>query len=97
MSKQKQKLNKDFDITQFKFLRDLLLVEAIRPESGNGLINPEQYEDRPELGEVIKIGGEVKDIKVGDIIRFGKYSTEAIRNKGEDYFIIHSEDVSAVL
>lgn len=88
----------NFDITKFTFLRDLLLVKAIRPEVGSGdLIDPAQYEDKPEFGEVIKLGEEVKDLKVGGIIRFGKYSTEAIRTNGEDYFIVHEEDVSAYL
>lgn len=98
LPKQLQTKAKDqFDITKFTFLRDLLLVKAVRPKSSNGLVNPEQYEDKPEFGEVIRAGLGVKDMKVGDIIRFGKYSTEAIRTNGEDYFIVHEEDVSAVL
>lgn len=95
---QQPKVNTNFDITKFKFLRDLVLVKAIRPSSGNGkLIDPAQYEDKPEFGEVIKKGDLVTWLQVGNIIRFGKYSTEAIRTKGEDYFIVHEEDVSAVL
>lgn len=94
--KKQPKLN--LDITKFTFLRDLLLVKAIRPDIGNGrLVDAAQYEDKPEFGEVVKTGSGVVDIKVGSIIRFGKYSTEAIRTRGEDYFIIHEEDVSAVL
>lgn len=92
-----QKSNIDFDITKFTFLRDLLLVRAIRPKSGNGLVNPEQYEEKAEFGEVIKCGKEVKDLEVGDIIRFGKYSTESIRTNSQDYFLVHEEDVSAVM
>jgi len=87
----------EFDITKFKFLRDLLLIKAIRPEGTNGLVDPHSYEDKPEFGTVIAVGDEVKDIKVGDVVRFGKYSTENIRTKGQDYFIVHSEDLSAVL
>ncbi len=91
-----QKFN--LDITEFTFLRDLLLVKSLRLEIIDGkLIDPAQYEDKPEFGEVIKIGDEVDNLKVGNIIRFGKYSTEAIRTRGEDYFIVHEEDVSAVL
>ena len=93
----KQSNDEIFDITKFTFLRDLLLVRAIRNRSGNGLIDPHQYEDKPEFGEVIKIGKEVKDIKVGDKVRFGKYSTELIRTKGDDYYIVNIEDISAVL
>lgn len=88
---------KNFNITEFTFLRDLILVKAIRPVDDSGLIDPEQYEDKPEFGEVIKTGFEVKYVKVGDIIRYGKYSTENIRINGEDYYIISEEDCSCIL
>lgn len=88
-----------FDITKFSLLRDLILVKAIRPESNSGLVNPEQYEDKPEFGEVIRLGEKVSDkrIKIGTIVRFGKYSTETIRSNGNDYFIVHEEDCGAIL
>ena len=92
--KKHQKLN--LDITKFTFLRDLVLVKEIRPEMGD-LVDPHSYEEKPEFGIVVRLGKEVKDIKVGDTIRFGKYSTEAIRMNGEDFYIIHEEDISAVL
>lgn len=103
--KQPQKLKKlaqpkkqnNFDITKFTFRRDQLLVKALRDEGSGKLVNPSQYEDKPEFGEIIKLGTEVIDLKVGQIVRFGKYSTEAIRTRGEDYFIVHEEDVSAYL
>lgn len=96
MSKQKQ-TNPELDITEFVFLRDNLLVKAIRPKpkSDVDLVDPAQYEDKPEFGVVIKVGGEVVGLKAGDIIRFGKYSTETIRTNGEDYFIVREEDVTA--
>ena len=92
--KKNQQLN--FDITKFTFLRDLVLVKEIRPEM-KGLVDPHSYEEKPEFGTVVRLGKEVKDIKVGDIVRFGKYSTEAIRMNNEDFYIIHTEDISAVL
>lgn len=86
-----------FDITKFELLRDLVLVRAIRPTDKSGLVDPKQYEDKPEFGEIVKIGDTVKDtrIKVGTIIRFGKYSTESIRTNGQDYFLVHEEDCHA--
>ena len=92
--KSQPKLN--LDITKFTFRRDQLLVRAIRPEDGK-LVDPAQYEDKPEFGEIIKVGNQVEDLLVGQIVRFGKYSTEAIRTRGQDYFIVHEEDVSAYL
>ena len=90
-----QKLN--LDITKFTFLRDLVLVEAMREESSSGLINPNQYEDKMQFGKIIKCGKGVNDLKIGDIIRFGLYSTENIRSQGHDYYVVHEEDVTCVL
>ncbi len=91
-----KQVEKNFDISKFTFLRDLLLIKAIRATT-LGLIDPVTYEDKPEFGEIIKLGKDVKNLKVGNIVRFGKYSTEVIRTNGEDYYIVHEEDISAVL
>jgi co-chaperonin GroES (HSP10) len=95
----KQQNNNLFDITKFSCLRDLILVKAIRQANSGELIDPEQYEDKPEFGEIIKLGEGVSDnrLKVGTTIRFGKYSTECIRTNGQDYFLVHEEDISAFL
>lgn len=93
----KTEVSNVFDIKEFTCLRDLLLVVALRTAGKDGLIDPKQYEDKPEFGKIIKLGEGVQDerLKVGTVIRFGKYSTEAIRTGGKDYFLIHEEDVSA--
>lgn len=90
-------VNNNFDITEFIFTRDNVLVKALRATGKNGLIDPNQYEDKPEFGIVISIGEEVNNIRVKDIVRFGKYTTESIRTNGEDYFIVREEDISAHL
>lgn len=100
MSKQK-KVSKgeilSLDITKFVMLRDNLLVRALRPKDKNGLVDPAQYEDKPEFGEVISYGEKVTSIQLGAIVRFGKYSTEMIRSNGEDYFIVREEDISGYM
>jgi co-chaperonin GroES (HSP10) len=88
---------KTFDITKFTFVGDTLLIRAVRDAGVNGLVDPQQYEDKPEYGEVVKAGDNVVRFKQGQIVRFGKYSSELIRSDGEDYFIVHEEDVHAYL
>jgi len=93
------------DLTKFDFLFDWVLVKAIETtESVNGLVRPDQYEDKPQFGEVVKSGsgrilenGELvpTGLKPGDKVFFGKYSTEKTRHLGEDYYIIRSEDIIA--
>ncbi len=101
MKKQSNQLNQqkfNFDITEFTFRKDQLLVKALRNEGGDGkLVDPAQYEDKPEFGEIVKVGEKVIDLKVGQIVRFGKYSTEMIRTNGKDFFIVHEEDISAFM
>jgi co-chaperonin GroES (HSP10) len=99
MSKLTKKDKEQLDILKFRFVRDFVLVKALRPKSTKkgGLIDPAQYEDKPEFGEVISCGELVATVSKGDIIRFGKYASELLRNGGEDYFIIHEEDISARL
>lgn len=103
-----KKINKNnLDITKFNFLYDAVLIKAIRNENTGikGLDRPEQYDEKPEFGEIIKIGqgklmdsGEVLpvDIRIGDIVFFEKYSTMQIRVNGEDYFVSKIEDIRAV-
>lgn len=99
--KQQPKKNQqpNFDITKIELWGDLVLIKALRPEIGGGLVNPENYEDKPEWGEIVKVGELVVNPKaiVGKIVRFGKYSTENIRSNGQDYFLVHTEDISGNL
>lgn len=102
MSKKAQQTS----IIEYQFLYDYVLVRAHKADTGSALIKPDQYDDKPELGEVVACGegrllddGTVVPLKVkkGDTIFFGKYSSMQTRSLGEDYFIIRSEDVMAVL
>lgn len=106
MKQQKTSPKSSLDLRDFKFLWDYVLVKAIREETSSmGLLKPEQYDDRPEMGMVIAVGsGKVIDngevlpmpIQVGDTIFFGKYSSEQTRIQGIDYYLIKAEDVRAV-
>lgn len=101
-----KKQENKFDLSKFTFRYDNVLVRALREEKvQNGLVKVEQYDDKPEFGEVVAIGeGRVLDngivlapkLKVGDIIFFGKYSSEQTRSLGQDYFILREEDIKAV-
>lgn len=98
MATKKQKANSEdynFSILDIELFHDNVLVKALRPKDKNGLINPAQYEDKPEWGMVMGVGGKVEsNISIGDVVRFGKYSTECIRSNGEDFYIVRQEDIS---
>lgn len=105
MTKKKQQKN-NLNLIDFSFLYDNILVKSITPKIVDGLVKPDQYDDKPEFGEVISVGEGIlledgtivpTKLKVGDIIFFSKHSTEQTRSVGEDYFIIREDDVKAIL
>jgi co-chaperonin GroES (HSP10) len=98
-SKRQDSRKNSLDITKINLWGDLILLRAIRPESVSGLVNPEQYEEKPEWGEIVQVGEDVLNPRAqkGAIVRFGKYSSESVRSNSEDYFLVHLEDISGNL
>lgn len=90
----KQKSNKLIDILDFNLNGDVLLVLGIKSDGVSGLINPDQYEDKQEYGEIVMIGDSTSDkFKKGMKVLFGKYSTTNIRSNGIDYLLVREEDI----
>lgn len=102
MSKKQPKL----DITQFNVLYDNVFVKGIEIEERDGIVKPAQYDDKPELGIVIKVGtGRLFDngeliplaVKEGDTVYFNKYSTVKFNFDGQDYFVVREDDIVGYL
>lgn len=104
LQKRNQKKERNnIDLLTGKLLYDQVLIEPIvLKESANGLINTQQYEDKPEFGKVLLVGnGRLLDtgtvvkplVKAGDVVLFQKYSAQRIRVGGKDYLIIREEDI----
>jgi chaperonin GroES len=84
----------------------LKVLEAVEKTKG-GIYVPDTAKEKPQEGEVIAVGkGKVlKDgsiekpqVKKGDKVLFSKYSgTEVSTKKGEDYLIVKSEDILAII
>jgi chaperonin GroES len=84
----------------------------VRPQEeeetiAGGLVVPPSANDekRPAMGEVLKLGvgkddegKEVKfDVKKGDIIYFKKYSPTELEIEGEEYLIVDTDDILAII
>ncbi len=71
----------------------------------SGLVIPDTAKEKPQLGEVLAVGpGEYKDgeripvdVSVGDLVFYSKYGGTEVKYEGEDYLILSSRDVLAVL
>jgi co-chaperonin GroES (HSP10) len=83
-----------------RVLGENVLVKPIVIEVRGGFINPQQEEDRTEVGEVVQLGenciartSATIYFKVGDLVVFNKYSTNEIVLDDEKYYIVREEDL----
>ncbi len=71
----------------------------------SGIVIPDTAKEKPQLGEVLAVGpGEFKDgervpvdVNVGDVVFYSKYGGTEVKHNGEDYLILSSRDVLAIL
>lgn len=71
----------------------------------SGLVIPDTAKEKPQLGEVLSVGpGEFQDgerlpmdIESGDLVVYSKYGGTEVKFEGEDYLILSSRDVLAVI
>jgi chaperonin GroES len=89
-------------------LGDRVLVKAVekKEEIRGGLIIPDTAKEKPQEGEIIaagkgKIGDDGKlipmDVKAGDRILYGKYSGTEIKIDGQEYLIMHQDDILGLI
>jgi chaperonin GroES len=89
-------------------LHDRIIVRRLveGEQKSGGIIIPDTAKEKPQRGEVIAAGnGKVKDdgkrvpldVKAGDQILFGKYTSQEVRLDGEEYLIMREDEVLAVI
>ncbi len=89
-------------------LGDRVLVKPVQKEKEerSGLIIPDTAKEKPQEGEIIAAGkGKTSDdgklipieVKVGDKILYGKYSGTEIKIDGDEYLIMHQDDILGIL
>ncbi len=86
-----------------KPLADRVLVEPKEAETktASGLYIPDTAKEKPQQGKVVATGSGKKDepmeLKVGDVILYGKYSGTEITVEGKEYLMMRQSDVLAVI
>lgn len=82
----------------FKPLGERVLVERLEEDTktASGIIIPDNAKEKPLEGIVQAIGNEVKEVKVGDKVVFGKYSGTEVKIDGKEYLILKLEDVLGI-
>jgi len=90
-------------------LSDRIVIKPLEAQekTKGGIILPDTAKEKPQEGKVIAVGkgkvldsGEVRspEVKVGDIVLYGKYSgTEVTTKDGEELLIVREEDILAIM
>lgn len=86
-----------------KPLADRVLIEPKEAETktASGLFIPDTAKEKPQQGIVVAVGNGKKDepmeLKVGDVVLYGKYAGTELSFDGKDYLIMRQSDVVAIL
>jgi len=86
-----------------KPLADRVLVQPMEAESktASGLIIPDTAKEKPQKGTVVAAGPGTKDeemqVKVGDVVLYGKYAGTELNVDGADYLMMRQSDILAVI
>lgn len=90
-------------------LHDRVVVRRKEEEAttASGIVLPGSAKEKPNQGEVIAVGtgrvldsGDVRplDVKVGDVVVFGKYAgSDTIEVNGEELVILSESDIKAIV
>jgi len=80
-------------------LKDRVLVSYVEEAevSKGGIYIPDNAKEKPQRGRVEAVGKEVKDVKVGNEILFGKYTGDKFKLDVQEMLIVKEEDILAVI
>lgn len=90
-------------VITMKPLGTRVLIEPLKAEerTQGGIIIPDSAKEKPQSGKVIAVGPGSKDepmeVKVGDVVLYGKYSGTEISYENKDYLIMKQDDILAVV
>ena len=93
---------------KFRPLHDRVLIRGVGREdkTAGGIIIPDTAKEKPTEGEVIAVGPGARsedgmlhplDVKVGDLVLFGKWSGTEIKLAGEDLVIMKELDIMGII
>ena len=93
---------------QLRPLGDRVLVKPEKAEqkTASGLYISSGAQEKPQRGEVIAVGaGKLDDkgeripvdVKVGDVVIYGKYGGNEVKIDGEEYLLMRDSDIYGVV
>ena len=93
---------------RFRPLHDRVLIRRVEEEthSAGGIIIPDTAKEKPMEGEILAVGpgsldekGEriPLDVKVGELVLFGKWSGTETKIDGEELVIMKESDIIGII
>jgi len=93
---------------QIRPLHDRVVIKRMEEErkSPGGIVIPDSATEKPIRGKVVAIGkgkilenGQARplDVKVNDVVLFGKYSGTEVKIDGEELLVMREEDIMGVI
>ena len=86
-----------------KPLSDRVVIEPQEAvtKTASGIYIPDTAKEKPQQGAVVAVGPGKKDepmeVKVGDIVLYGKYSGTEVTVEEKKYLIVRQSDILAIL
>ncbi|MBS1262224.1 MAG: 10 kDa chaperonin 5 [Calditrichaeota bacterium] len=88
--------------------RVLLKVVEVGEKKVGEIIIPDTAKERPQIGEVVALGDDVKSkdverkplsqiVKVGDEVLFAKYGGTEVTVEGEEFLLVNRSDILGVI
>ena len=92
---------------KFRPLHDRVLIKVLDSEAktAGGIIIPDTAKEKPQEGEVMAVGPGGKteegkllpmDVKIGDIVLFGKWSGTEVKIDNKEYSIMKESDIMGI-
>ncbi len=96
------------NIAKIRPLHDRVIIERVAEEekTAGGIVLPGTAKEKPVRGKVLAVGkgkilenGEVRnlDVKVGDVVLFGKYSGTEVKVNDQELLVMREEDIMGVV
>ena len=93
---------------KIKPLADRVVVKPVEEEEvqQGSIIIPDTAKEKPQQGKVVAVGtGKISDkgtkiapeVKVGDVVLYGKYSGTEVTVEGDEYLIMRESDILAII
>ncbi len=93
---------------QLRPLQDRVVVQRLNEETktAGGIIIPDNHTEKPSQGRVLAVGtgyrltdGSVRnlDVKIGDLVLFGKYSGTEVKVEGKPVLIMKEDEILGIL